>query len=113
MDLVDLGHDCFLARFWVKEDLDNVLKEGPWFIGQHFLAIKPWESEFSASEVDLSQVAIWVRLLGLPIGFYALEVLENIGSAIRPVLRIDSPQWPTPKVIMPGYAFKSKSISLL
>ena len=26
MDLIDLGYDYFLARFWVREDLDNVLK---------------------------------------------------------------------------------------
>lgn len=90
MNLVDLGHDYFLARFWIKEDLDTVLKGGPWFIGQHFLAIKPWELEFTASEADLSQVAVWVHLPGLPIEFYELEVLKNIGSAIGPVLRIDS-----------------------
>nr|POE95002.1 hypothetical protein CFP56_27067 [Quercus suber] len=40
LDLVDLGHDYFLARFELGEDLDHVLKDGPWFIGQHFLAIK-------------------------------------------------------------------------
>ncbi|KAL0015301.1 hypothetical protein SO802_002370 [Lithocarpus litseifolius] len=90
MDLVDLGYDYFLARFWTKEDLDNVLKGGPWFIGQHFLAIKPWEPEFSASAADPSQVAVWIRLPGLPIEFYELEVLKKIGSAIGPVLRIDS-----------------------
>jgi len=90
MDLVDLGHDYFLARFWIKADLDNVLKGGPWFIGQHFLAIKPWEPEFSASEADLSQVAVWVHLPRLPIEFYELEVLKKIGSAKGPILRINS-----------------------
>ena len=90
MDLVDLGHDYFLAQFWIREDLDNVLKGGLWFISQHFLAIKPWELKFSASEADLSQVAVWVRLLGLPIEFYELEVLKKIRSAKGPVLCINS-----------------------
>ena len=40
LDLVDLGEDFFLARFESNKDLDHVLKNGPWFIGQHFLAIK-------------------------------------------------------------------------
>ena len=40
LDLVNLGHDYFLARFELGEDLDHVPKDGPWFIGQHFLAIK-------------------------------------------------------------------------
>lgn len=90
LDIVDLGYDYFLARFETKEDLDRVLREGPWFIGQHFLAIKPWQPEFTASNADLSQVAVWVRFLGLPIEFYDTEVLKKIGSSIGPVLRIDS-----------------------
>lgn len=68
LDLVDLGHDYFVARFESNDDLDNVLKNGPWFIGQHFLAIKSWEPEFQAT--DFSQVAIWIRLPQLPIEFY-------------------------------------------
>lgn len=40
LDLVDLGHDYFLSRFELGEDLDHMLKDGPWFIGQHYLAIK-------------------------------------------------------------------------
>lgn len=35
-------------------------------------------------------VAVWVRFLELPIEFYDIEVLKEIGSAIGPVLRIDS-----------------------
>ena len=43
LDLVDLGNDYFLTKFEAKEDLDRVLSDGPWFIGQDFLAIKPWQ----------------------------------------------------------------------
>ena len=35
-------------------------------------------------------VAVWIRLLELPIEFYALCVLKEIGNAIGPVLQIDS-----------------------
>ncbi|KAK7840427.1 hypothetical protein CFP56_016727 [Quercus suber] len=89
LDLVDLGHDYFLARFELGEDLDHVLKNGPWFIGQHFLAIKSWEPEFKASSANLSQVAIWIRLPELPIEYYDPIILKKIGSKIGPVLRID------------------------
>ena len=30
---------------------------GPWFVGEHFLAIKPWEPYFKASEAKLSSVS--------------------------------------------------------
>lgn len=89
LDLVDLGHDYFLARFELHEDLDHVLKDGPWFIGQHFLAIKAWEPEFKASTTSFSQVAIWIHLPELAIEFYDPVILKKIGSMIGPVLRID------------------------
>ena len=89
LDLVDLGEDFFLARFESIKDLDHVLKNGPWFIGQHFLAIKAWEPEFNATEANLSQVAIWIRLPRLPIEYYDPVILKKIGSKIGPVLRID------------------------
>lgn len=61
---------------------------GPWFVGEHFLAIKPWEPYFKASEVKLSSVAMWVRLPELPIEFYDVVVLRKIGNAIGSYARL-------------------------
>ena len=41
LDYVDLGRDFFLIRFNCADDFDKVSKGGPWFIGGHFLAIRP------------------------------------------------------------------------
>ena len=90
MDCVDLGRDFFLIRFSCRDDFDKVLKGGPWFIGGHFLAIRPWEPYFKASEAKLTSVAVWIRFPVLPIEFYDGSVLKEIGSAIGPVLRIDA-----------------------
>nr|POE78860.1 transposon tx1 uncharacterized 149 kda protein [Quercus suber] len=90
MDIIDLGNDFFLVKFELKIDLDVVLKGGPWFVGQQFLAIRKWEPEFKAEEATLSSVAVWIRLPGLPIEFYEPTILKKIGRAIGPVLRIDS-----------------------
>ena len=90
LDCVNLGKDFFFIRFSSNEDYDKVLKGGPWFVGEHFLAIKQWEPYFKASEAKLSSVAMWVRLPELLIEFYDAAVLREIGSAIGPVLRIDS-----------------------
>ena len=67
-----------------------MLRGGPWFVGEHFLAIKPWEPYFKASEAKLSSMAEWVRFLKLPIKFYDTSVLKEIGNAIGPVLHIYS-----------------------
>ena len=90
MDVIDLGNDFFLIKFKLKDDLDVVLKEGPQFVGQQFLAIRKWELEFKAEEASLSSVVVWIRLPGLPIEFHEPTILKKIGRAIGPVLRIDS-----------------------
>ena len=90
LDCVNLGNDFFFIRFSNNEDYDKVLKGGPWFVGEHFLAIKQWEPYFKASKAKLSSVAMWVRLPKLPIEFYDAVVLREIGSTIGPVLCIDS-----------------------
>ena len=90
MDCVDIGNDFFLIKFELHSDLEVVLKGGLWLVGQHFLAIRKWELEFKVEEPSLSSVAVWIRLLGLPIEFYDPIILKKIGRAIRPVLRIDS-----------------------
>lgn len=90
MDCVDLGKDFFLIKFSDDANYDKVLKGGPWFISEHFLAIKPWVSYFKASEATFDAVAVWVRFLELPIEFHDSEVLREIGKAIGPVLRINS-----------------------
>ena len=43
MDCVDLTYGFFLVMFYSKEDLENVIKKGPWFIGDNFLSLRPWE----------------------------------------------------------------------
>ena len=90
MDCVDLTKDYFLIKFSDNADYDKVLWGGPWFIGEHFLVIKPWEPYFKASEASFPSVAVWVRFPELPIEFYDRSVLLDIGKAIGPMLRIDS-----------------------
>nr|POE91809.1 uncharacterized protein CFP56_64217 [Quercus suber] len=87
---VDLGKDFYSVRFSLKEDMDAVLKNGPWFIGGHFLTIRPWEPFFKPASASVSSIAVWVRLHELPLELYELEVLKQIGEAIGRVLRIDS-----------------------
>ena len=41
MDCIDLSYGFFLVRFYSKEDLEKVVKRGPWFIEDHFLSLKP------------------------------------------------------------------------
>ena len=90
MDCIDLDSDYFLIKFGLEEDVDRVLKGGPWFIGQQFLAIKRWELEFRALEATFSSVAVWVCLPELLIEYNDPAILRRIGKAIGLVLHIDA-----------------------
>ena len=90
MDCVDLTHGFFLVRFYTKEDLDSVLEKGPWFIGDFFLSLRPWEPFFKPSMANVSSIVVWVKLHELPIELYEAEVLKQIGESLGKVLRIDA-----------------------
>ena len=90
LDCVDLGHDFYSVRFTLKEDMDAMLENDPWFIEGQFLSIRPWEPFFKPEVANVSSIAVWVRLHTLPLEFYETEVLKQIGEAIGKVLRIDA-----------------------
>lgn len=87
---MDLRHVFFLTCFSLKEDYENILKRGPWFIGEHFLSIRPWEPNFLPAMANVTSVAIWVRLNELPIEYYNSEALLHIGKSIGNVLRVNT-----------------------
>nr|POF16064.1 hypothetical protein CFP56_45051 [Quercus suber] len=80
----------FLFKFEAKEDMDRVLSGGPWFIRGHFVAIRLWEPNFKASMVEVNTVVVWVRLNELPVEYYDVAELREIGNAIRPVLKVNA-----------------------
>ena len=69
MDCVDIGFGFFLVRFFSKEDLDSVLMRGPWFIGDQFLSIRPWEPFFKLPSANVSLIAVWICLCELSMSF--------------------------------------------
>uniref|UniRef100_A0A7N2KYR2 DUF4283 domain-containing protein n=1 Tax=Quercus lobata TaxID=97700 RepID=A0A7N2KYR2_QUELO len=90
LDCIDLERDFFLIRFSLKEDYDRVLKDGPWFVGGHYLSIRKWEPNFKPSTASVSSIVVWVRFPELPREYYELLVLHDLGQVIGPVLRIDT-----------------------
>ncbi|XP_075654038.1 uncharacterized protein LOC142624363 [Castanea sativa] len=90
MDCINLSYGFFLVRVYSKEDLERVIKRSPWFIGDHFLSLRPWEPFFKSSTANVSLITVWIRLNELPIELYEIEVLKEMGESIGKVLRIDS-----------------------
>ncbi|KAI5672121.1 hypothetical protein M9H77_12485 [Catharanthus roseus] len=87
--LMNLLKDFFLIKFHMIENYNKALHEGPWFIGQQFMAIRPWEPRFKASEVTFNSTTIWARFLELPPEFYDLEIVRKAGNILGTLLGID------------------------
>ena len=90
MDCVALGADFFLIKIYLKEDYVKILSGGPQFVGGHFLCIRGWVPNFKPSTANVSLVAVWVRLLELPIEYYEPSILRDLGNATGPVLKMDT-----------------------
>lgn len=54
------------------------------------LSLRSWEPNFKPSTVCVASVAVCIRLPELPIEYYEPSVLQDLGKAIGPVLRIDT-----------------------
>ena len=52
--------------FSLEEDLNFVLEEGPWFLGNFGLYIQKWYEGFHPKIEVISKVPIWVQMYGLP-----------------------------------------------
>ena len=90
LDCVDLEHGFYFTRFSLKDDYETILKKGPWFIGEHFPSIRPWEPDFCLASANITSIAVWIWLKELPIEYYNPEALLHIGKSISNVLRVDS-----------------------
>ena len=83
-----IGQGILSNQVLGQERLQSSVGKGPWFIREHFLSIRPWVPNFRPSASDVSSIAVWVRLNELPIEYYQVEALKEIGSTIAIVLRI-------------------------
>ncbi|XP_016186131.1 uncharacterized protein LOC107627827 [Arachis ipaensis] len=89
IEVIDIGNDFFIVKFFSQEDLDFALTGGPWKIFDHYLAIRPWKPNFNPVEATVDTIAAWVRLPGLAIEYYDEEMLKKIGNVIGQTMKVD------------------------
>lgn len=85
-----MGHGFYLTRFYLRDDYEAKLKKGPWFIGEHFYSIRPWEPNFCPASANVTSVAVWIRFNELLIEYYNSKALFQIGKSTGNVLRVDT-----------------------
>ncbi|MBA0761387.1 hypothetical protein Gotri_024041 [Gossypium trilobum] len=66
-----------------------VLKEEAFALQEgDYLRVRPWSPNFLTTQNEIDTQAIWVRLPGLPKGYYSDFLLKAIGQTIGPILKI-------------------------
>ncbi|GAA0145571.1 hypothetical protein LIER_05740 [Lithospermum erythrorhizon] len=90
ISIIDLGDDFFITRFSLEEDYLKALHGGPWFINGFFLATRLWEPNFNPHSTTTKSGAVWLRLPSLPVEYYDIEILKDVGSQVGTLLCIDT-----------------------
>ncbi|XLR08093.1 hypothetical protein S83_036031 [Arachis hypogaea] len=90
IEVMDLGNEFFIMKFFSQEDLDFALTGGPWKIFDHYLAIRFWKPNFNPMKATIDSIAAWVRLPGLAIEYYEEEMLKRIGNILGKTMRVDT-----------------------
>lgn len=89
MKCVDIENDYFEISFGNPTDFSKVLAEGPWIVFGHNLTIQPWSLAFDPSNPYPSSIVSWIRIPNLPSSLYHKPILEQVGSMIGKVIKID------------------------
>lgn len=89
ISLIDIGNGYFLVRFQSPADLNFGLTAGHWFIFDHYLTVRQWEPDFDPYENPISKLAVWARLLGLPMDYYDRKYIQTIGNCMGRTLQVD------------------------
>ena len=79
----------FIVYFEVPDDHKKVTENGAWFWGRAGCFITPWTADFDPVHASVTITPVWVRLLNLPIHFWSIEALKEIGNALGKFVAVD------------------------
>lgn len=87
-----LMHDegYFAFKFLNKVEKERILEEGPYYINSRPLVLKEWELDFVFDKAVLSSIPIWVKFPGLPVGYWSVEALSKVASAVGKPIHTDN-----------------------
>ncbi|KAM3221708.1 hypothetical protein P3L10_020978 [Capsicum annuum] len=67
----------------------EVLQTGPYSYHNKPFLLTPWVEEFVFDKKAITKVPLWANLLGLPVGYWSIEALGKVASAIGKPLYTD------------------------
>ncbi|KAI8017637.1 Uncharacterized protein LOK49_LG04G03106 [Camellia lanceoleosa] len=89
MHVVGRSKNVYILSFEHDDDLQWVVVNGLYAVAGAFFTVEYWRSQLVPEKLVISQAAIWVRLVGLPLECYTSEAGFCLGKAIGEVLQVD------------------------
>ncbi|MCI00080.1 hypothetical protein A2U01_0021096, partial [Trifolium medium] len=87
-DLKEIGNGFFMVKFNTEESKANVIDGVPWKIGDRYLLVRQWTSDFN-TEKELFKTMVWARILSLNFVYYDESFLWTLASAIGHPVKVD------------------------
>lgn len=72
----------FTVVFANLEDKDRIFEGGPYFMASAGLYMRPWKPNYAPEKNSFTQVPVWIRLFSLPINYWRLNALKQIGDKL-------------------------------
>lgn len=88
--IIDLPNDYFVVKFHLHEDMNTALCGGPWIIAGQTLVVQQWKPEFNPTLDEITTMAVWVRIVGLPPRYYEDFTMRKIGHTLGSVVKVDT-----------------------
>ncbi|GJS79066.1 putative reverse transcriptase domain-containing protein [Tanacetum coccineum] len=79
-----------ISRKSTTDGLNSMLENGPWFICNHPLILRKWNSDVDLLKEDVRNVLVWVKLHGVPIMVFSEDGLSAIATKLGTLLMLDS-----------------------
>lgn len=79
----------YLYLFALMKDKIELLQMGPYSYHNKPFILKPWMAEFVFDKEAITMVPLWANLPGLPVGYWSIEALRKVASAIGKPLYTD------------------------
>lgn len=90
ISIKELEQGLYLFQFFHKEDMNWVVKGGPWSFDNAMLALEPVGEYEDPVKVPLWHVSIWIQIHELPMGLMTESVGKALGNFFGEFLEYDT-----------------------
>lgn len=82
------NNELYIFKFPNENTRDRAFEYGPWYIENKPLVLRMWQPDTKLSLLDNSKVAVWVKLIGIPMEYLTRQGVSYIASALGKPLYI-------------------------